>query len=111
MSNYSVERSSAVSHNYRRTGRKIAFTFVFPIRNSKQLLETASGRQNNTNIHRRVPSQVNGLSSNHRRTSSKSIINEEGRKVFKQMLPSTPCGSAYTSEFVLSKDIIQSECQ
>ena len=35
MSNYSVERSSAVSHNYRRTGRKIAFIFVFPTRNSK----------------------------------------------------------------------------
>ena len=26
-------------------------------RNSKQHMETASGRQNNTNIHRRVPSQ------------------------------------------------------
>jgi hypothetical protein len=40
-----------------------------------------------------------------------SIINEEGRKVFKQMLPSTP-NTPYAPAFVLSKeDIIQSKCQ
>ncbi len=43
--------------------------------------------------------------------SKMSIINEEGREVFKQMLPSTP-NTPNASAFVLSKeDIIQSECQ
>ncbi len=69
-----VERSSAVSSNYRWKRPIVGFAYSFPTRDSKQQMEIASGRQGHTNWDLRVPLQFKWRMGKFRRTSSSETI-------------------------------------